>query len=157
MPSARSPFETWSFSVVPKGTSSNSLFLRFLVLPLSATGGGRTRHLRALMALIPKKTPPQGWCLKDFGGHTSARRFWCAISMFQFARSSRSLAAACSQFNASATLSLKTCHRHVFLTLAFEPLMALCTKNKNHPMGGFVFGAPSGTRTPDRPVMSRWL
>ena len=45
--SARSPFETWSFSVAPKGTSSNSLFLRFLELPSSATGGGRSRHLRA--------------------------------------------------------------------------------------------------------------
>jgi len=45
--SYRSPFETWSFSVVPKGTSSNSLFLRFLELPSSATGGGRSRHLRA--------------------------------------------------------------------------------------------------------------
>ena len=44
--SDRSPFETWSFSVLPKVTSSNSLFLRFLVLPSSATGGGRTRHLQ---------------------------------------------------------------------------------------------------------------
>ena len=41
--SAQSPFETWSSSVVPKGTSSYSLFLCFLVLPSSATGGGRTR------------------------------------------------------------------------------------------------------------------
>ena len=44
--SFRSPFETWSFSVAAKAASSNSLFLRFLELPSSATGGGRSRHLR---------------------------------------------------------------------------------------------------------------
>jgi hypothetical protein len=44
--SFRSPFETWSFSVAAKATSLNSLFLRFLELPSSAPGGGRSRHLQ---------------------------------------------------------------------------------------------------------------
>jgi len=37
-------------------------------------------------------------------------------------------------------LSLKTVHCTVFAfgTLAFESLLALYTKNKNHPVGGFV-------------------
>ena len=44
--SRRKPIETWSFSVAPEGASSNSLFRLFLELPSSATGGGRSRHLR---------------------------------------------------------------------------------------------------------------
>ena len=44
--SRRSPIETWSPSVAPKGASSCSLFRLFLELPLSATGGGRSRHLQ---------------------------------------------------------------------------------------------------------------
>ena len=47
---------------------------------------------------------------------------------------------------------LKTVHRTVFLTGRFESLSA---KIKAPEMGAFIFGAPTGTRTPDRPVMSR--
>ena len=55
----------------------------------------------------------------------------------------------------SSTLSLKTVHRTVFFTLAFESLLSLCLYNKKNTERCSFYGAPTGTRTPDRPVMSR--
>ena len=48
---------------------------------------------------------------------------------------------------------------------AFLPLRSLLVrvpvvkhiKNKTTQTGGLIFGGPTGTRTPDRPVMSRLL
>ena len=72
IPSARFPFETWSLCVVSKDTSLSSLFLRFLELPSSATGGGRSRHLRASIRFAKKQKTPF-WVSLFFGADNEAR------------------------------------------------------------------------------------
>ena len=79
---ARFPFETWSLSVAPKVASSSSLFLRFLELPSSATGGGRSRHLKSGYHLLcyGKKKEEQSGDYSSFLGADNLRLLSLSVS-----------------------------------------------------------------------------
>ena len=93
------PSTTWSFSVVHKCTSLNSLLQLFLELLSSATGSSRSRHTSipviALLVVV-------------------------RVTVFALAKVHTSLIKHKYVRKGASTPSLKTVHRTVFLTVAFK-------------------------------------
>ena len=93
------PSTTWSFIVVHKCTSSNSLLQLFLELLSSATGSSRSRHtsIPVIALLIVVR-----------------------VTVFALAKVPTSLIKHKCESKEASTPSLKTVHRTVFLTVAFK-------------------------------------
>ena len=118
------PSTTWSFSVVHKCTSSNSLLQLFLELLSSATGSSRSRHLQVLSPLcLLYKGKEKYQCTSHYG-------LW--VTYFLLSLLSTSLIKHKYERIEASTPSLKTVHRTVFLTVAFKSChpIACCIKKK---------------------------